>query len=70
MTPGLPELEIEWGCFRVILEGHATLGEMDHLSIDDVQLMFFAMDAWNKARPGTPEEKPEPPSTDRWISEE
>ncbi len=38
-----------WPCYRLWLEGKASLAELDTLSIDDVETANDALDAWEDA---------------------
>jgi len=43
------DIEDAWPAWRVVLEGKASLKDLDYLSIDDVDLCCLAIDAWQDA---------------------
>jgi len=46
------ELEPLWPCYRLVLERLATQTEIDTtMSIDDVDRLCIALDAWRSAKP-------------------
>lgn len=45
------EIADEFMYWRVVLERYVTLDAVDNLSIDDIELMCLAADAWHTAKP-------------------
>lgn len=44
------ELEATWPAYRLVMEGKCTLGELEKLSIVDVEIANEALDAWQEAK--------------------
>lgn len=38
-----------WPAYRLVLERYVSLADLDRLSLDDVDLMCLALDAWQDA---------------------
>jgi hypothetical protein len=45
----LPEHERRWPCYRLVLEGKATWAEIKTMTLDEVDLLNLALDAWKAA---------------------
>lgn len=44
------DLDAMWPAYRLVMEGKVSLGELEHLSILDVECANDALDAWLDAQ--------------------